>query len=52
MAISDLGYPEVTGHRSARLRMTRVAVALLRVLALVDPFKALLRPAVAARVLR
>lgn len=67
MAISDLGYPEVTGHRSARLRMTRaywsrvrhtathdetVAVALLRVLALVDPFKALLSPAIAARVLR
>ena len=67
MALGDLAYAEVPGRRSARLRLTQaywsrvwraathdpaVAVALLRVLALVDPFRALLRPAVAARVLR
>ncbi len=67
MTLGDLAYAEVSGRRSARLKLTQaywtrlrraathdpaVAGALLRVLALVDPFSALLRPAVAARVLR
>ena len=67
MALGDLAYAEVSGRRSARLKLTQaywsrllraatrdpaVACVLLRVLALVDPFPALLRPAVAARVLR
>jgi 2-polyprenyl-6-methoxyphenol hydroxylase-like FAD-dependent oxidoreductase len=67
MALGDLAYAEVSGRGSARLKLTQaywsrlwraatrdptVADALLRVLALMDPFPALLRPSVAARVLR
>lgn len=67
MALGDLAHAEVAGRRSARTKLAgaywsrlwrtghddpAVAGALLRVLALVDPFPALLRPAVAVRTLR
>ena len=65
-ASADLRYPEVTGRRSVRGRVTgayatrvqlrahrdpTVARSLMRVVNLVDPPTALLRPALAARVL-
>jgi 2-polyprenyl-6-methoxyphenol hydroxylase-like FAD-dependent oxidoreductase len=63
----DLAVPEVEGSRTAKVRLLgayvarlhavaahdpRLAVAFARVMALVDPPTALLRPAIAARVLR
>jgi hypothetical protein len=66
-AVNDLRFPGVPGRRSPRTRFTQayislvqraasrdaaVSHALIRVLSLVDPGTALLRPAFALRVLR